>query len=173
MESCCVTQGAQPCALWQPRRVGWGGRWEWGLRGRGHMYTYGWFILMYGRNQHNNVKQFLQLKKKKKDVCLIVHTPLSRSIIYCPPLTFLGSFSELSEWLPPGLWFANKIFHLFLRWLLTNFLSTLETESNLNLQSRPETGRQEAWPWGWKVSDRKMLSHFLLQGGFSMRFLRK
>ena len=27
-------------ALYQPRGVGWGGRWEGGSRGRGHMYTY-------------------------------------------------------------------------------------------------------------------------------------
>ena len=26
-------------------------------RGRGHMYTSGWFTLMFGRNQHNSVKQ--------------------------------------------------------------------------------------------------------------------
>ena len=29
----------------------------------GHMYTYRWFMLMYGRNQHNTVKAIiLQLK---------------------------------------------------------------------------------------------------------------
>ena len=28
-----------------------------GSRGRGHMYIYGWFMLMYGRNQYNTVKQ--------------------------------------------------------------------------------------------------------------------
>ena len=44
-------------ALWQPREVGSGGEWEGGSRGRGHMYTYGWFMLMYGRNQYNSVKQ--------------------------------------------------------------------------------------------------------------------
>ena len=44
-------------ALWQPRGVGWGGRWDRSSRGRGHMYAYGWFMLMYGRNQHNIVKQ--------------------------------------------------------------------------------------------------------------------
>ena len=26
-------------------------------RGMGHMYTYCWFLLMFGRNQHNSVKQ--------------------------------------------------------------------------------------------------------------------
>ena len=35
-------------------RVGWGGRWEDGSRGRGHMYTYDWLMLMFGRNQHNS-----------------------------------------------------------------------------------------------------------------------
>ena len=42
--------------LWQPRGVRGGRRWEWGSRGRGHMYTCGWFLL-YRRNQHNIVKQ--------------------------------------------------------------------------------------------------------------------
>ena len=30
-----------------------GGR---GLQDGGHMYTHGWFMLMYGKNQHNTVK---------------------------------------------------------------------------------------------------------------------
>ena len=38
---CCMAQGVQPGALGPPGRVGWGGRWEGGSRGRGHMYTYG------------------------------------------------------------------------------------------------------------------------------------
>ena len=54
---CFVTQGAQPSALWQPREVGWGGRWEGGSGGRGQIYTCGWFMLMCGRNQHKIVKQ--------------------------------------------------------------------------------------------------------------------
>ena len=55
--SCCNVQGAQPGALWPPRGVGWGGRCEGGSRGRGHVYTYGWPMLMYGRNQHNTAKE--------------------------------------------------------------------------------------------------------------------
>ena len=50
-----MMQGAQ---LWQPRNVG-GGR-EVQKRGE-HMYTYGWFMFIYGRNQHNIVI-ILQLK---------------------------------------------------------------------------------------------------------------
>ena len=41
MEIYCITQETQTGALWQPREVGWGGRWEGGLRGRGHMSIYG------------------------------------------------------------------------------------------------------------------------------------
>ena len=60
--------GSQTRALWQPRGVGWGGRWEKGSRRRGHMYTYGWSMLMYGRNQHNTVI-ILQLNKLKINPC--------------------------------------------------------------------------------------------------------
>ena len=35
---CYMMQGAQFSVLWQPRRVGWGGRWEEGSRGRRHIY---------------------------------------------------------------------------------------------------------------------------------------
>ena len=35
MGICCVTQGAQLSALWQPRGLGWGGRWERGFRAEG------------------------------------------------------------------------------------------------------------------------------------------
>ena len=34
-------QETQTGALYQPRGVGWGGRWEEGSKGRGYMYTYG------------------------------------------------------------------------------------------------------------------------------------
>ena len=54
---CYTTQRAQLGALWQRggvRRCGW---WVWGSRGRGHVYTYGSFTLLYGISQHNIVKQ--------------------------------------------------------------------------------------------------------------------
>ena len=37
---------------------------EGGSQGRGNTCTYGWFMLMYGRNQHNIVKQFPSIKNK-------------------------------------------------------------------------------------------------------------
>ena len=49
----CIIQGV----LWQHTGVGCGSGWEGGSRTGRHMYTYGWFMLLYGRNQHNIVKQ--------------------------------------------------------------------------------------------------------------------
>ena len=41
MGICCMAQETQTGALYQPRRMGWGRRWEGGSKGRGYMYTYG------------------------------------------------------------------------------------------------------------------------------------
>ena len=38
MEICCMTQGTQPGALWQPREVGRGGRWEGGSGEGAYVY---------------------------------------------------------------------------------------------------------------------------------------
>ena len=54
----CITQEAQPYALWQPKRVK--GR----LKRREHMNIYGWFMLLYGRN--HIVKQLSSNWKFKK-----------------------------------------------------------------------------------------------------------
>ena len=37
----CMAQETQTGALYQPRGVRWGGRWEGGSKGRGYLYTYG------------------------------------------------------------------------------------------------------------------------------------
>ena len=49
--------------LYQPRRVGWGGRWNGGSKGRRYMYTYGLLMLRFDRKQQNSIKQ-LSLSKK-------------------------------------------------------------------------------------------------------------
>ena len=46
-----------------PSGVGWGGRWEGGPKGRGYMYTYGWFMLRFDRKQQNSAKK-LSFNKK-------------------------------------------------------------------------------------------------------------
>ena len=38
---CCMAQETQTGALYQPRGVGWGERWEGGSKRKGYMYTYG------------------------------------------------------------------------------------------------------------------------------------
>ena len=46
--------------------------WKGGSKGRGYMYTYGWFTLRFDRKQQNSVKQIiLQLKKNSKMPCYI------------------------------------------------------------------------------------------------------
>ena len=50
-------QGSETGALYQPRAVGWGERWEGDSGGRAHMYTYDWFMVMFDEKQQNSVKQ--------------------------------------------------------------------------------------------------------------------
>ena len=57
MGICCMAQETQTEALYQPRGVGWEGRWEGVSKGRGYMYTYGWFMLRFDGKQQNFVKQ--------------------------------------------------------------------------------------------------------------------
>ena len=57
MGICCISQETQRVALYQPRGVGWGGRWEGVSKAKAYMYTYGWFMLRFDRKQQNSVKQ--------------------------------------------------------------------------------------------------------------------
>ena len=63
-------QETQTGALYQPRRVRWGGRWEGISKGRGYMCTYGWFMLRFDGKQQNSVKQLFFNKKIKKYIML-------------------------------------------------------------------------------------------------------
>ena len=53
--------------------------WEGVLRGRGHMYTYSGLMLMYGRNNHNIVKQLSSNQKKKTMLQFVSHSSLVTS----------------------------------------------------------------------------------------------
>ena len=66
MGICCMAQETQTGALYQSRGVEWGGRWERGSKGRGYMYTYGWFMLRFDRKQQISVKQLSFNKKIKR-----------------------------------------------------------------------------------------------------------
>ena len=52
-----MAQKTQTGGLYQPRGVGWGGKWEGSSKGRGCMYTYDWFMLRFDRKQQNSIKQ--------------------------------------------------------------------------------------------------------------------
>ena len=41
MGICCMTQETPTGVLYQPREVGWGGKWEGDSKGQAYMYTYG------------------------------------------------------------------------------------------------------------------------------------
>ena len=64
-----MAQETQTGVLCQPRGVEWVRRWERGSKGRGYVYTYGWFMLRFDWKQQNPVKQLSfnkKLKNKKK-----------------------------------------------------------------------------------------------------------
>ena len=65
MGICCISQRTQTGAMYQPRGVGWKGRWQEGSRGRGCIYTYSGFMLVFDRKQQNSVKK-LSFKNKNK-----------------------------------------------------------------------------------------------------------
>ena len=52
-----MAQETQTGAVYQPRGLGWEGRWDGASKGRRYMDTCGWFMSMFDKNQHNTVKQ--------------------------------------------------------------------------------------------------------------------
>ena len=59
-----MSQETQTAALYQPRGVGRGGRWEGGTRGRGHMsYVYLWLIHVEVRQKKQNFVKQLSFNK--------------------------------------------------------------------------------------------------------------
>ena len=62
-----MAQEAPIGALYQPRGLGWGGRWEGVSKGRGYMHTYGWFMLRFDRKQNKLKRTNLDKGKSKKE----------------------------------------------------------------------------------------------------------
>ena len=69
------------------------GGWEEGSRGREHMYTCDWFMLMYGRNQHNIVI-ILQLKINYKNPFLPVFIGKIFSLV--SSISFMFVFTKIN-----------------------------------------------------------------------------
>ena len=94
-----MAQETQTGALYQPRRVGWGGRWEGGSRGKGYMYTY--FLgskitpdgdcsheikrrLLLGRKAMTNLDSIL----KSRDITLSTKVHLVKAMVF--PVVMYG-----------------------------------------------------------------------------------
>ena len=71
-----MAQETQTRVLYQPRGVGWGGRWEGDSKRRGYMHTYRLFILRLDRKHQNSVKQ-LSFNKNK----LILKNAIKRRLV--------------------------------------------------------------------------------------------
>ena len=70
---CCTAQRTRIRSLWQPRRVGWDGRWGGSSRRRRCMCTYGWYMLIYGRNEHNIINTiYFSIKNKFKEYYILL-----------------------------------------------------------------------------------------------------
>ena len=67
MGICFMAQETWIGALYQPRGVGWGGKWDGGPKRRGYMYTYGWFMLRFDRKQ----------QQKNCDKAISIHKAIS------------------------------------------------------------------------------------------------
>ena len=66
MGICCMAQENQTGVLYQPRGVGWGGRWEGGSKGREYMYTYTYLFEVWQKATKFCKAIILQLKNKLK-----------------------------------------------------------------------------------------------------------
>ena len=70
MGICCMAQETQKGALYQSRGLGWGGWWERSSKGKGYMYTYGWFMLRFDRKQNSVMQLSFNLKKFKNNMLI-------------------------------------------------------------------------------------------------------
>ena len=103
MGICCMAQETQIGSLYQPRGVEWGGREEGGSKGRAYIYTYGWFMLRFGRKQQNSVKQLSfnsKINKKKNTniltslrICSILNKAELTNICVC--ILYIKSISKI------------------------------------------------------------------------------
>jgi len=121
-----ICRELRPAALSQTRQVGHGGRREGGPRGRGHMYNYGRFMLMYSRNQHNICCKAIILQLKIKytiqwflvfsNNCVTITTVNFKTLSPQKEMSYLLSITPNSHHqfpLPLSLWiFLFWTFHI-------------------------------------------------------------
>ena len=143
--------------------MGWG---MGGPGGRGHMYTYGWFTLLCGRNKHNFVRQLSsnEIKKKKKGTiyqCLtgvydvfsgapsgnwkfyvfILMVSVRRKMFSNP--THPSPNQSLQLWLGPGD--TDESPYLISIHPPLRFLLTTSSSSNLRQRKDPDKVKHSRW----------------------------
>ena len=133
-----MAQETQTGSLYQPRGVGWGGRWEGGSNGRGYMYTYGLFMLRFDRKQQNSVRQFSSVQS------------LSRVQLFVTPWTaaLQASLSIINSWNLLKLKSIMSVIHLILcrpLLLLPSIFPSIRVFSN-------ELVLRIGWPKYWSFS---------------------
>ena len=124
MGICCMAQETQRVALYQPRELGWGGKWKAVSKGRRYMYTYGRFVLRFDRKQQNSVKQLSLIKNEflKKwffncsssssvtQSCLTLCDPMNCST---PGLPFHHQILEIAQthvhWVGDAIWPSHPL----------------------------------------------------------------
>ena len=97
----------------------WKGGMEWGVGGRfKREWTYGWFMLFYGRNQHNIVKQLSSSLKKKKIMRKTCKYPISIfllwSAVFAKALSFMNNSDQKKKKktktpLPINFWSCTNV----------------------------------------------------------------
>ena len=77
-----MAQETQTGALYQPRGVGWGGRWEGGSKGRGYIYTMDYYSAIKWNASESFLMRWMNLEpiihsdvsqKEKNKYCVLTH----------------------------------------------------------------------------------------------------
>ena len=139
--NCCMAQETQTGALYQPRGVWWGGRWEGNSKGKGYMNTYGWFMLRFDKKQQSSVKQFNSVQSFSR-VRLFV-TPWTSAQQAC--LSITNSHSPPKPMSTESVMPSNHLILCCPLLLLPPILSSIRVFSN-------ESALHIRWPEYWSFS---------------------
>jgi len=95
MGICCMSQETQTGALYQPRGVKWGGRWQGGSKGREYMYAYGWYMYTMAVYAYGCICLWLIYVSciwYMPDICILW--------LYMPMAVYMYQFSSVSQSCP-------------------------------------------------------------------------
>ena len=88
MGICCMAQETQTGALYQPRGMGWGGKWEGGFKREG-IYVYLWLIHVEVLQKTTEFYKAIILQLNNKLITqehVIVRNNSEKSLVHVPPV---------------------------------------------------------------------------------------